>query len=175
MYPQICTNPLLIKVHVLFPQLSLRKKWELQIQQLHTQCDLLASSRNTATASLQEEMLLFPHDGFFGEVFAAIRYKLLNMHLWNKWISRCSTFVISHILGSYECFFYELTQFRSTFQTPTWGRGKHLEVFLQNQQMFMWNFPQKAPRKLSHHEQMLISPGKCPCPSTEKWALNLHC
>lgn len=95
--------------------------------------------------------------------------------LWNKWILRCTTFVISHILGSYECFFYELTQFRSTFQTPTWGRGRHFEVFLQNQQIFICNFPQKAPRKLSQHEQMLISPGKCPCPSTEKWSLNLHC
>lgn len=157
-----CMFYFLIRVHV----------WELH---KYTQCDLFASNSDTTTASL-EETVWFPHDGFFGEVFAAFRYKLLNMHLWNKWILRCTTLVISHILGSYEwVFFYELTQFRSTFQTPTWERGRHLEVFLQNQQIFIWNFPQKAPRKLSQHEQMLISPGKCPCPSTEKRSLNLHC
>lgn len=45
-------------------------------------------------------------------------------------------------------FFYELTQFRSTFQTPTWERGRHLEVFLQNQQIFIWNFPPESSKEI---------------------------
>lgn len=120
----------------------IEKKWELQIQQIHIQCDLLASSSDSTTASLQE-MLWFPHDGFFGEVFAAIRYKPLSMHLWNKWISRCSTFVISHILGSYECFFYELTQFRSTFQPLLGGGESTLRCSYRTSKCLYGTFPRK--------------------------------